>query len=60
MMVAYRKGVPARAYFLICYVPVGCRIDGVVSSGQSAFPDLLRSVYRARPSYDLFRPERIS
>jgi len=36
--------VPARAHFLICYAH---RYDGLIasqSSGQSAFPDLLRSI----------------
>ena len=35
--------VPARAHFLICYAPRGACAALGGGSGQSAFPDLLRS-----------------
>ena len=39
------RKVPARAHFLICYAPGGSLARERCSSGQSAFPDLLRSVF---------------
>jgi len=52
--------VPARAHFLICYAPEKEAKKWLDSSGQSAFPDLLRSADSNVNAPIEFRPERIS
>ena len=52
--------VPARAHFLICYALPHRKVAAVTCSGQSAFPDLLRSCTVTGNPACRFRPERIS